>query len=168
LQQKQACHQLVASHAIILRAETWQYPSGFACYNLRITLRFEGAHDMTTVDHQAATITGIDLAGYLTEDPKRAIAFYRDQLGMEPTEIDPQGRGAEFTLPDGSTFGVWKLDEGPSKGSMIMFAVADIHAAVAAFRAKGVQLGDVDETPACFMAFGADPDGNGIIVHQRK
>ncbi len=123
---------------------------------------------MTTVDHQAATITGIDLAGYLTEDPKRAIAFYRDQLGMEPTEIDEQGRGAEFTLSDGSTFGVWKLDEGPSKGAMIMFAVADINAAVAAFRAKGVRLGDPDETDVCFMAFGADPDGNGIVVHQRK
>ncbi len=53
---------------------------------------------MTTVDHQAATITGIDLAGYLTADPKRAIAFYRHQLGLEPTQVDDQGRGAEFTL----------------------------------------------------------------------
>jgi len=58
----------------------------------------DGSSPMTTVDHQAATITGIDLAGYLTADPKRAIAFYRHQLGLEPTQVDDQGRGAEFTL----------------------------------------------------------------------
>ncbi len=123
---------------------------------------------MKTAGHEAATIIGIDLACYLTEDPKRSIAFYLDQLGMEPTEIDDEGRGAEFTLPDGSTFGVSKLDGGPSKGAMVMFAVAYIDAAVATLRAKGVRLGDPDEMPACFMAFDADADGNGIIVHQRK
>ncbi len=111
---------------------------------------------MTTIDHGNATITGIDVAGYLTDDVPRAISFYRDKLGMVPTMIDEQGRGAEFTLSDGSTFGVWKLDEGASKGAMIMFAVSD------------VGLGDVNESPACSMAFGGDPDGNGIIIHQRK
>jgi catechol 2,3-dioxygenase-like lactoylglutathione lyase family enzyme len=42
-------------------------------------------------------IKGIDIAAYLVRDPQAQIAFYRDVLGMEPTEIDDQGRGAEFT-----------------------------------------------------------------------
>jgi len=44
-------------------------------------------------------IRGIHLFAYFTGDPARSIAFYRDVLGMVPTEIDEQGRGAEFTLP---------------------------------------------------------------------
>ena len=50
----------------------------------------------------SATIMGVDLFAYLVGDPARAIAFYRDVLGMTPTDVDDQGRGAEFTLPDGS------------------------------------------------------------------
>jgi len=38
----------------------------------------------------ATQITGIDLAAYLVSDPSRAVAFYRDVLGMTPTEIDPE------------------------------------------------------------------------------
>ena len=60
---------------------------------------------------RSMNITGIDLTAYLVRDPDRAVAFYRDVLGMTPTAIDDQGRGAEFTLPDGSTFGVWKPDD---------------------------------------------------------
>lgn len=49
-----------------------------------------------------------------------------------------------------------------------MFAVPEMHVAVATFRARGAQLSDVDETPACFMSFGTDPDGNAFCIHQRK
>jgi predicted enzyme related to lactoylglutathione lyase len=121
---------------------------------------------MTT---DGTTITGIDLFGYLTGDAERAIAFYRDVLGMTPTKTDEHGRGAEFTLPDGSTFGVWKFDEGgKTSGGTAMFAVGDVHAAVAKFRERGVKLSDPIEGPVCFMSFGEDPDGNGIIIHHRK
>jgi predicted enzyme related to lactoylglutathione lyase len=113
-------------------------------------------------------VKGMDIIAYLTGDPERSIAFYRDVLGMTPTEIDEKGRGAEFSLADGSTFGVWKPDEGPAVGATIMFAVDDITRAVATFRARGATLSDAEETPVCYMSFGADPDGNGFIVHQRK
>jgi catechol 2,3-dioxygenase-like lactoylglutathione lyase family enzyme len=112
-------------------------------------------------------IKGIDIAAYLVKDPQSSIAFYRDVLGMTPTEIDPEGRGAEFTLADGSTFGVWKPEEGGSGGA-IMFAVDDAKAAVEHYRARGLQLSDVSESPVCFMAFGQDPECNGLIIHQRK
>lgn len=123
---------------------------------------------MSEVKTKTSTIIGIDIASYLVKDPQRAIAFYRDVLGMTPTEIDESGRGAEFTLADGSTFGVWKPDEGSTSGGAMMFAVADAAAAVEEFRAKGLALSPLQESPVCFMAFGADPEGNPIIIHQRK
>ena len=104
--------------------------------------------------------------GFFTEDPARSIAFYRDVLGIAPTKINEQGRGAEFTLADGYTFGVWKPEGTPGTGGM--FAVGDAHAAVARIRARGGTVADPFETPVCFMAFGTDPEGNGFIIHQRK
>jgi predicted enzyme related to lactoylglutathione lyase len=112
-------------------------------------------------------IKGIDIAAYLVREPQRQIEFYRDVLGMTPTEIDDQGRGAEFTLADGSTFGVWKPDGGETGGA-IMFAVEDARAAVELYRNRGLQLSNVMESPVCLMAFGMDPEGNSIIIHQRK
>ena len=112
-------------------------------------------------------VKGIDLCGYLVNDPAAAIAFYRDRLGLEPTAVDPEGRGAEFTLADGSTFGVWR-EPGASLGGFVMFAVENAKTAVGDLRARGLEVSDVDETPACFMAFAKDPEGNGIIIHQRK
>ena len=122
----------------------------------------------TTTTSKATLITGLDVASYITGDPKRSIAFYRDVLGIEPTFVDEQGRGAEFTLADGTTFGVWKPSDEATSGGLMMFAVGEINEAVTAFRKRGAGLSDPMETPICFMAFGADPDGNGFIVHQHK
>jgi len=112
-------------------------------------------------------IKGIDISAYLVRDAQAAIAFYRDVLGMQPTEIDDQGRGAEFTLADGSTFGVWKPEDGETGGAL-MFAVDDAKKAVVHYRSKGLELSDVIESPVCFMSFGQDPEGNALIIHQRK
>lgn len=112
-------------------------------------------------------ITGVDLVAYFTADPQRSIAFYRDVLGLTPTETYEQGRGAEFTLGDGSTFGVWQPDQ-PASGAAVMFAVSDIATAVPLLRERGAQLSEPQETPACFMSIGRDPDGNTVIIHQRK
>jgi predicted enzyme related to lactoylglutathione lyase len=116
---------------------------------------------------RASVIRGIDLTAYLVKDPQAAIAFYRDIMGMTPTAIDEEGRGSEFTLLDGSTFGVWKPEEGGTGGA-IMFAVDDAKAAVEHYRSRGLQVSDVTESPVCYMAFAADPEGNSIIIHQRK
>jgi predicted enzyme related to lactoylglutathione lyase len=121
----------------------------------------------TSTASTTATITGIDLAAYLVRDPQKAIAFYRDVLGMTPTAIDDEGRGAEFTLADGSTFGVWKPD-GDGTGGAMMFAVADAKQAVDHYRSLGLQVSDITESPVCYMAFASDPEGNMIIIHQRK
>jgi predicted enzyme related to lactoylglutathione lyase len=111
-------------------------------------------------------IKGIDIAAFLVKDPQAQTAFYRDVLGMVPTEIDSEGRGTEFTLADGSTFGVWKPDDGAT-GPAFMFAVENIDQALAEFRSRGLEVSEPMDTPVCRMAFTKDPEGNGLIIHQR-
>jgi predicted enzyme related to lactoylglutathione lyase len=122
---------------------------------------------MTSATSTGTAITGVDIFGPATRDAKRLIAFYRDVLGMMPTASSDTG--AEFELADGTTFGVWQPDEGHTGGGYTaLFAVGDINAAVAQFRAQGATLGDPFETPVCFMSFGKDLDGNEFGIHQRK
>ena len=113
-------------------------------------------------------ITGIDIHAYFVKDAKRAVAFYRDVLGLVPDEESEQG--AEFTLADGSTFGVWDPQGAMpwEKGLGVMFAVEDIDAAVESARSKGAKFGDVIETSLCRMSVGEDSEGNQVILHKRK
>jgi predicted enzyme related to lactoylglutathione lyase len=117
------------------------------------------------------SVNGIDWAGYVVSNPERSITFYRDVLGMTPTQ-SYEGLGAEFTLADGSTFGVWHPQEvpvgAPLKGGVIMFAVDDVDATVAKLRERGVSIEDAFEIPTCFMADTKDPDGISVIIHKRK
>jgi len=125
---------------------------------------------MTASQTTSATkgaVIGIDISGFLVKDPQAMIEFYRDKLGILPTAVDEQGRGAEFTLADGSTFGVWKTESGET-GGFTMLAVDDINAAREAMTARGLQVSPVDESPVCHMAFSKDPEGNAIVIHQRK
>ncbi len=113
-------------------------------------------------------LRGIDIHTYLVKDPARAIAFWRDTMGLVPTwEMED---GAEFELPDGSAFGLWKMDDGSwTPGNGIMFAVDDVAAAAAELRSKGVTIAEqIEETPLCFMGFAEDSEGNSFILHHRK
>jgi predicted enzyme related to lactoylglutathione lyase len=116
----------------------------------------------------AVRIKGIDVHTYLVKDPARAIAFYRDTLGL-PVSIEmPQG--AEFELADGATFGVWQMQDGswhPSAG--VMFAVDDLDEAAKYYGKCGVKVLDGPlDTGSCFMAVCEDSEGNSFLLHQRK
>jgi predicted enzyme related to lactoylglutathione lyase len=123
------------------------------------------------VSDPAAKITGFDLSGYMVKDAARAIAFYRDVLALEPDLVYPEGAGAEYTLPDGSTFGLWGgggrvMPFQPGNG--ILFAVEDFPAAVAAVKSHGVNVLMEFETPVCYMAMINDTEGNMVTLHKRK
>ncbi|MFY9780598.1 MAG: VOC family protein [Candidatus Baltobacteraceae bacterium] len=122
------------------------------------------------VSDRAFKITGIDLSGYMVKDAPRAIAFYRDVLGLEPTSEYPGGMGAEYEFPDGSTFGLWHGgDDMPwQRGNGLLFAVDDLGAAVAAVKAAGCKIEMEYESPICFMAMTEDSEGNQLILHKRK
>ena len=116
-------------------------------------------------------VTGMDLSGYMVKDAPRAIAFYRDVLGLEPVTVYPDDRGAEYELPDGTTFGLWGgggrvMPFQPSNG--ILFAIDDLEAAVAAVKERGVAVLMENETPMCRMAMINDTEGNIVTLHKRK
>lgn len=116
-------------------------------------------------------IRGIDLSGYMVTNASRAIKFYRDVLGLEPTRVYPQERGAEYELPDGTTFGLWGgagdvMPFQPSNG--ILFTVDDLGAAVARLRDRGIPIVREIETQVCTMAMIMDSEGNMVTLHQRK
>ncbi len=113
--------------------------------------------------------TGIDIHCYLVKDAPRAIAFYRDMLGLTPTDVEEQG--AEFELPDGSTFGVWKMNDVPWHPSAgVFFAVPDIKEAHAHLKSRGVKFenDELFESRVCHMIAAYDSEGNTFILHQRK
>ncbi|MDQ2679527.1 MAG: VOC family protein [Candidatus Eremiobacteraeota bacterium] len=120
---------------------------------------------------QSVKIKGMDLSGYMVKDAARAIAFYRDVLGLEPTLVYQENRGAEYELPDGATFGLWGaggkvLPFQPSNG--ILFAVDDLKGSLSVIKARGIPLVMETETPNCFMAMFHDTEGNLVTLHQRK
>ena len=114
-------------------------------------------------------ITGIDAHTYMVKDLPRAIAFYRDVLQLP---LATSGEyGAEFELPDGSTFELWnptETDWSWERGNGVMFAVANAREVVAELRSRGVTIGDAVDRPTCFMAIGEDSEGNQLVIHQRK
>ncbi|HEY1654237.1 MAG TPA: VOC family protein [Candidatus Tumulicola sp.] len=120
--------------------------------------------------NQAFRITGLDLSAYMVKDAPRAIAFYRDVLGLEPTKIYPDAAGAEYEFADGTTFGLWSggdmMPFQPNNGNL--FAVDDIDAAVAAVKARGIDVLMEHETPVCFLAMIMDTEGNSVTLHKRK
>jgi predicted enzyme related to lactoylglutathione lyase len=117
-------------------------------------------------------VTGIDASYYMTKDLERAVKFYTDLLGTEPTMHAPNFV-SEWTFANGETFGLYMLQEGEPMvtSTGVMFAVDDVAAYVAAAKARGVKFSDeggVTDTPVCHMAFGQDDEGNGFILHHRK
>jgi catechol 2,3-dioxygenase-like lactoylglutathione lyase family enzyme len=105
----------------------------------------------------------------MTKDLAAATKFYTDLLGAEPSVHVPD-MFAEWTFPDGEAFGLYKTSDFYESGT-VMFRVADVAEFVAAAKAKGVPFagdGFIEDTPACHMAFGNDPDNNKFIVHKRK
>ena len=123
------------------------------------------------MNQRSFAVTGMDLSGYMVQDARRAIDFYREVLGLEPTRLYPDDRGAEYELADGTTFGLWGgggavMPFQPSNG--ILLAVDDLDAAVAALKARGIAIHMEHETPVCFMAMISDTEGNSITLHKRK
>jgi predicted enzyme related to lactoylglutathione lyase len=117
----------------------------------------------------ATAVTGIDVHCYLVKEPGRAIKFYRDVLGLTLTrELD--GNGAEFDLPDGATFGVWRMQDGSWHASDgVMFGVKDLRQAVTEYQKRGgTVLGEIIDLDTCSMAICQDTEGNGFILHERK
>jgi predicted enzyme related to lactoylglutathione lyase len=116
---------------------------------------------------------GVDFVSYTVTDMARSQAFYRDVLGLEATS--PWGGPGTSYMPfaeleaGGTAISLTQLPGGPHPNGIIALAVEDVAAAVEELRGKGVEIEmERIETPDCFMAVIADPDGNKLLLHQRK
>ena len=123
------------------------------------------------MNQRTFAVTGLDLSGYMVQDAPRAIAFYREVLGLEPSRIYPEDRGAEYEFSDGTTFGLWGgggrvMPFQPSNG--ILFAVDDFEAATKAVKARGLAILFEHETPNCSMIAFPDTEGNMVTLHKLK
>lgn len=115
-------------------------------------------------------ISGMDLSGYMVKDAKRAIAFYRDVLGLEPVRVYPDDRGAEYEFGDGTTFGLWggggMMPFQPSNG--VLFAVDDLDKARSSLQARGIPIVMDIDLLNCKMVGVQDTEGNLVVLHKRK
>jgi predicted enzyme related to lactoylglutathione lyase len=113
---------------------------------------------------------GIDAIYFPVKDVPRAIAFYRDTVGVEPSNVSEEW-GAEYDLPDGAGwgFGPAHMFGGKTSPATVFFAIPDVRGAMERLRAKNrYEIGEIMESPVCTMAFVNDDDGNVLCLHQRK
>jgi catechol 2,3-dioxygenase-like lactoylglutathione lyase family enzyme len=112
-------------------------------------------------------VAGVDFVTIPTRDMDRAVAFYRDVLGLPQSEYtdgeveatnvtlsfwNPEKEGIEFQ-PNTAGFAI---------------RVADVAEARQELEAKGVEfIGETYDSTVCHMGFFKDPDGNVVILHNR-
>jgi catechol 2,3-dioxygenase-like lactoylglutathione lyase family enzyme len=108
----------------------------------------------------------VDFITVPTRDATKAIAFYRDVLGLAASE-----HNAEEVETPNVTLSFWNPEADdeefvPNVGGFAL-RVADVQAAVEEVRAAGAEVIGIDDTGVCHMGFVKDPDGNTIILHRR-
>ncbi|MBV9391290.1 MAG: VOC family protein [Verrucomicrobia bacterium] len=118
-------------------------------------------------------VVEIAFVGYPVTDLKRARAFYEHILGLTTSRVfgtEVEGwieydLGAN-TLAIGNVSPDWKPSPG---GGSVGLEVEDISIAIRKLKEDGhaPTFGPI-ETPVCHMAGVSDPDGNSIIIHQKK
>jgi len=114
-------------------------------------------------------ILGIDFTYFAVSDMQKSITFYRDVLGISLAGLAHEGKWAEFEINPGTLVLGQDFDFTSPGGGTVALAVEDVKAAVEELEQKGITLHSaLGESPVCYWAIVQDPDGNGIIIHQRK
>jgi len=109
----------------------------------------------------------VDFVSIPTRDVERAVAFYRDVLGLPQSsstnaEVDAPNLTLAFWNPerDGEDFV-------PNVAGLAL-RVADVEQARRELESKGVDfIGETVDSGVCHMGFFRDPDGNTVILHRR-
>jgi catechol 2,3-dioxygenase-like lactoylglutathione lyase family enzyme len=108
----------------------------------------------------------VDFVSVPTRDIGRAVAWYRDALGLPVSEFSP----GEVETPN-VTLSFWNPDRDgepfqPNEAG-IALRVPDVAAAVEEARAAGAEVMGIEDIGVCHMGFVRDPDGNVLILHRR-
>ena len=109
----------------------------------------------------------IDFISIPTRSVSRAVAWYRDVLGLAESEVS---RGELETANVTLSFWEPERDGLPFVANTAGFAigVADVGAARAELEARGVEfVAETWDSGVCHFAAFRDPDGNTLILHHR-
>ena len=108
----------------------------------------------------------VDFVSVPTRDLERAVAFYREVLGLPESEFSE----GELETPN-VTLSFWSPEadgeQFQANTAGIGLRVADVEAAVEEFRAAGGEVIGIEDSGVCHMGFVKDPDGNVLILHRR-
>jgi predicted enzyme related to lactoylglutathione lyase len=116
-----------------------------------------------------AVIKEMAFVAYSVRDVPRAIEFYRDVVGLKPSETFGE-HWAEFDVGT-TTFGIGNgepLGIIPGSSFSATFEVDDVGAMRESLVAKSIKVTDLMDSPACTSCFVTDPEGNRFGLHQRK
>jgi len=114
-------------------------------------------------------VRGTDFVLYQVSDLARAARFYREILGLPQVVYSEKEQWAEFNCGNVtlSLYGGVKLPKKKS-GGRIALAVKSVRAASAELKRKKVRVLKAPQNySVCWAMEIADPDGNGVILHQR-
>ena len=108
----------------------------------------------------------VDFVSVPTRDSARAVAWYREVLGLPVSEYTE----AEIETPN-VTLSFWNPEEQgeqfvPNENG-IALRVADVEAAVEELRGAGAEVIGIQDSGVCHMGFVKDLDGNVLILHRR-
>jgi catechol 2,3-dioxygenase-like lactoylglutathione lyase family enzyme len=108
----------------------------------------------------------VDFVSVPTRDQARAVAFYRDVLGLPPSAYTE----SEVEAPN-VTLSFWAPEEQgesfvPNENG-VAFRVEDVEAALEEVRTAGAEVMGVEDSGVCKMGFCKDLDGNVLILHRR-
>ena len=121
-------------------------------------------------------VTGVDFVCVPTQDIAKAMDFYENVLGLEPSkrwqrDEDEEPMGAEFEPGDVTIalLNTGKLGiEFQASKVPVAYQVNDVEAARAELESRGVTfVADTMDSGVCHMAFFTDPDGNVLMLHNR-
>jgi catechol 2,3-dioxygenase-like lactoylglutathione lyase family enzyme len=108
----------------------------------------------------------VDFVSVPTRDVARALAWYRDVLGLPESEFSE----GEVETPN-VTLGFWNPEadgeEFVPNSAGLGLRVEDVAAAVEEVRAAGGAVIGIEDSGVCHMGFVQDPDGNVLILHRR-
>jgi len=109
----------------------------------------------------------VDFISVPTRDVSRAVAWYRDVLGLPESEFTE----GEVEAPN-VTFSFWEPErEGLSFAANqagVALRVPEVAAARAELEARGVEfVADTWDSGVCHFAAFRDPDGNVLMLHRR-
>lgn len=114
----------------------------------------------------------LELVAVPVSDVDRAKAFYTEQVGFNADhdhQVNDDLRFVQLTPPGSAcsiAIGTGIIDAPPGSAKGLQLVVADIQAAHAQLRERGVEASEVQAFPWGSFVFFGDPDGNGWSVQQ--